>query len=489
MPAGATFAGTKASSGSEATFTAFTTGNAYTMSDFASDDPDQFSDEASFGAEQMQFIANSRGSWGNNIRIALVDYSTYNEIISAGSHSSWNTYEDISDIDEPMEDSQDFLVIVSVKDQSETSYAIKEVWNVSTSTTRRDDQGQIKYCENVINEQSNYIRMAMSSALKNQNITISNSSYQSFGGGLNSSDGYVTDTVTDAAIMDAIDLYENPEEIDVNIFIDSNKSNGIKRYLVSVCESRKDAIAILDCPRADVVNNRGNETTDLRDYRRKTLNENTSYAALFGNWIEIYDRWAGQYRWVPASGHVAGILAHTDDVTDPWWAPAGLNRAILSNVRKLAWNPSLGNRDILYMNGINPIVSFSGQGKVIWGQKTLLDKSSAFNRINVRRLFMVLEKAVSTAVKYFLFEPNDEFTRLSLINMIVPYLRDIKSRRGLYDFQVVCDSRNNTPERIDRNELWCDIYLKPVRAAEFIVLNFIATKTGASFEEIITGNA
>lgn len=493
MPDGATFSGTKAFDDPEmggAYFTAFTTEDAYTMADFDSDDPDKFADEASLGTEEMQFIASSRGAWGNNIRIALVDYSTYNEIVSDGLHSEWETYSDISNVDEPLVDSKDFLVLVSVKDQSETSYALKEAWNVSTSTTRRDDQGQIKFCESVINEQSDYIRIALAAANQDNDITdISTDEYQSFGGGQDSSDNYEGDVVTDANIFDALDLYENPEEIDVNIFIDSDKSNSVKSYMITICESRKDAMAILDCPRADVVSNRGNETTDLRTYRRDELNENTSYAALFGNWLEVYDRWAGRYRWIPPAGYVAGIFARTDNVADAWWAPAGLNRAILTGVRKLAWNPSLGNRDILYMNGINPIVSFSGQGKVIWGQKTLLDKSSAFNRINVRRLFMILEKAISTAVKYFLFEPNDEFTRLALINMIDPYLRDVKARRGLYDYEVVCDSRNNTPERIDRNELWCDIYIKPVRAAEFIVLNFVATKTGASFEEIITGEA
>jgi phage tail sheath protein FI len=215
------------------------------------------------------------------------------------------------------------------------------------------------------------------------------------------------------------------------------------------------------------------------------LNLNTSYAAFYGNWIEVYDKWNGRYRWIPASGYVAGIYANTDDVSEPWMAPAGLNRAILQNVRRLAWNPTKGERDILYKNGINPVVSFSGQGKVIWGQKTLLDKESAFNRVNVRRLFIILEKAISTAAKYFLFEPNTEFTRTLLINMIDPFLRDVRSRQGIYDFMIVCDNSNNTPERIDRNELWCDIYIKPTRAAEFIVLNFIATKTGASFTELI----
>jgi phage tail sheath protein FI len=199
----------------------------------------------------------------------------------------------------------------------------------------------------------------------------------------------------------------------------------------------------------------------------------------------MFDKWSSKYRWVPPAGHMAGILANTDDVSDPWFAPAGLNRAVITNIRRLAWSPTIGERDILYKNGINPIVAFAGQGKVVWGQKTMLDKSSAFNRINVRRLFIVMEKAISTSAKYFLFEPNDEFTRLSIVNMIEPFLRDVKGRRGVYDFMVVCDERNNTPERIDRQELWVDIYVKPTRAAEFIVLNFIATKTGASFTELI----
>jgi len=489
MPTNATFSGTKGVSGAQSTFTQFNTSNAYKMSDFDSDDPDQFAAEASFGTEEMQFIANSRGDWGNYVRIGIVDYSTYNAMVSAGSYSTWDTYDVIAGIDSPMVDAKDFLVIVQVQDQGETSFATKEVWNVSTSTTRRDDQGQITFCENIINEQSNYIRMALKTANKNADIVMSTSEWQNFSGGQDSSDVYVADTVTDAIVIEALDFYENSEEIDVNIFIDSDKGTAAKRHMITICESRKDCIALIDCDRGDVVSNRGNEATDLRTWRRVTFNENTSYAALYGNWLEVYDRWAGQYRWVPSSGYVAGILANTDDVADPWWAPAGLNRAILTSVRKLAWNPSLGERNTLYQNGINPIVSFSGQGKVIWGQKTLLDKSSAFNRINVRRLFVILEKAISTAVKYFLFEPNDEFTRLSLINMIDPYLRDVKARRGIYDFMVVCDGRNNTAERIDRNELWVDLYIKPVRAAEFIVLNFIATKTGASFEEIITGAA
>jgi len=490
MAAGATFSGTKATSGASATFVPYTVDNAYKLTDFNSEDPDEFADEvAPSGTDPMWFIANSRGTNGNNVRIAVVDYTTYTAMIQEGTHSDWATYSDIVSIDSPMDDTTDFLVVVSAKDQGETTWTVKESWNVSTDEDKTDDEGVKKFAETVINGRSKYIEIALNPLQVDNTITLSTEDYQQFGGG--QIDDAVTPLgITDAIIMTDLDLYSNAEDIDVNIFIDSDKSTTIKQYITTICgTTRKDCIGILDCLYADVVNNSGSEATDLRLFRNTTLNENDSYVSLYGNWLNVYDKWNGRYRWVPVSGYVGGIFANTDDVTDPWFAPAGLNRALLTSVRKLAWNPTLGERDILYKNGINPIVSFSGQGKVVWGQKTLLDKSSAFNRINVRRLFLVLEKAISTASKYFLFEPNDNLTRLLLMNMIDPFLRDVRSRRGVYEYLVVCDETNNTGERIDRNELWCDIYIKPTRAAEFIVLNFIATKTGVSFTEIQSGSA
>jgi phage tail sheath protein FI len=320
------------------------------------------------------------------------------------------------------------------------------------------------------------------------------SDYTTLGGGVRDQG----DSIEDADIIEAYELYADAERIDVNIFIDSNKSTTVKNEILSIVEGRKDAMGTMDVPKDLVVNNKGNEATDLRDWRIGTLgnaapyedfNVNSSYVALYGNWLNVFDKWNNKYRWIPAAGHAAGIYANTDDVAEAWFAPAGLNRAILNNVRKLAWNPVLGERNILYKNGINPIVSFPGQGKVIWGQKDMLDKNSAFNRINVRRLFIILAKAISTSLKFFLFEPNDTFTRLQIINLIDPFLRDVVARRGIFDFMIVCDERNNTPERVDRNELWCDIYIKPTRTAEFIVLNLIATKTGASFTELVAAQA
>jgi hypothetical protein len=487
MPLSATFAGTKATSGAGTDFVAYTTGNAYKLTDLPSEDPDQFHDDfPATGTDPFWMIALSRGAWGNKVRLAVADYATYSAMVTGG-FSTWETYNALSTVDTAVESANEFLIVVQAQEQGESTWSTVETWNVSTNTSKLNDEGLSMYANNKINQESQMVRISMNPLQNNNTITVSTSAFQTFAGG----DNDLGTSITDAEIQVAYDLYQNPEEIDVNIFIDSAKSNDVKQYITTICETRFDAMSVLDCPYSAVVNNSGSELSDLREWRRGTgayvndnLNINTSYAAVYSNWLEVYDKYNATYRWIPASGHVAGIFARTDNVTDPWFAPAGLNRGGLSNIRKLAWNPTLGNRDIIYQNGMNPIVSFAGQGKVIWGQKTMLDKSSAFNRINVRRLFMILEKAIATAVKYFLFEPNDDLTRLLLVNMIEPFLRDVKARRGVYDYLVICDETNNTPERIDRNELWCDIYVKPTRAAEFIVLNFIATKTGASFTEI-----
>jgi len=511
MPANSTFAGIYGSVGVSGTpdvdFTVYTTGNAFVISDLASDDPDQFHEESPFSAlptsgNDISIIANSRGTWGNYTKVAIIDYNTYALVTSAGGGTyaqytdSGGTlgptlWADVDNIDSPIESQREFLVLVQAAEQdginkTSITYNLKEVFYVSTDETKVDDEGNNIFAPNVINRESKYIRIALNSNAVNNEIYISTTAYEQLGGGQSDFSTWDAEaTVEDAIVQTAYELYENDEEIDVNILIDGDKNNAIKRVLVDLAETRKDCIALLDCLSTSVINQSGSETTNLRDYRLSTLNENSSYCAIYGNWLEMFDQWSAKYRWIPCSGHMAGILARTDDVSDPWFAPAGLNRAVLTNIRRLAWSPTLGERDILYKNGINPIVSFAGQGKVVWGQKTMLDKSSAFNRINIRRLFIVMEKAISTAAKYFLFEPNDEFTRLSIINMIEPFLRDVRGRRGIYDFMVVCDERNNTGERIDRQELWVDIYVKPTKAAEFIVLNFIATKTGASFTELV----
>jgi phage tail sheath protein FI len=236
----------------------------------------------------------------------------------------------------------------------------------------------------------------------------------------------------------------------------------------------------------DVVNNTAyvNAQVDDSVAFRNTL-PSSSFAVLDSGFKYQYDKYNDAYRWVPLNGDVAGTMVRTDETRDPWYSPAGLNRGRIKNVTSLAFNPNKTARDQLYKNGINPVTTFPGEGTVLFGDKTLLGYPSAFDRINVRRLFIVLEKAIAIAARQSLFEFNDDFTRGQFVNLVEPFLRDVQGRRGIFDFRVVCDETNNTPEIIDRNEFVGDIYVKPARSINFIQLNFVAVRTGVEFEEVV----
>jgi hypothetical protein len=279
------------------------------------------------------------------------------------------------------------------------------------------------------------------------------------------------------------------KDIDISLVMTGKTREGINGFYLAnwitdnLVEIRKDCISFISPPKSAVVNNSGREA-DLIVALRNNL-RSTSYSVLDSGYKYMYDKYNDLYRWIPLNGDIAGLCVRTDSTNDPWWSPAGLNRGQIKNVVRLAYNPSQADRDILYKNGINPVVTFPGQGTILYGDKTLLSRPSAFDRINVRRLFIVLEKAIATASKYTLFEFNDEFTRNQFKNLVVPYLRDIQGRRGITDFIVVCDESNNTPEVRDRNEFIGDIYIKPARSINYIQLNFVAVKSGISFSEII----
>lgn len=225
-----------------------------------------------------------------------------------------------------------------------------------------------------------------------------------------------------------------------------------------------------------------NPVTDVSTWAQGLTS--TSYAAADSTAVYVYDKYNDVYRWIGAGGHQAGLCANTDNVADAWFSPAGVNRGQLLGITKLAFNPTKAHRDTLYKGRVNPIVSLPGQGTVLFGDKTLLKRPSAFDRINVRRLFIVLEKAISTAAEAQLFEFNDEFTRAQFRNLVEPFLRDVKGRRGLTDFAVVCDDTNNTSQVVDGNRFVADIFIKPARSINFITLNFVATRTGVDFSEI-----
>ena len=295
-------------------------------------------------------------------------------------------------------------------------------------------------------------------------------------------------TATDSEIIEALQLFADPEKIDVNLLfsqtaVDEDSQNNIADEIQLICEARKDCIGFVS-PNTGV--NAG--ATNIKSFFDDNVSS-SSYLVLDSSPLYVYNRYADENLYIPACGHMAGLCARTDDTNDPWFSPAGFNRGQLLGVTKVKFNPKQADRDLLYKARINPIVSFPGEGIVLFGDKTAQTKPSAFDRINVRRLFIVLEKAISTAAKYQLFELNDEFTRAMFRNMVEPFLRDVKGRRGITDFLVVCDETNNTGEVIDGNRFVADIYIKPARSINFITLNFIATRTGVEFSEIAGASA
>jgi hypothetical protein len=370
---------------------------------------------------------------------------------------------------------------------------ILEVWpNLSRATDAKGEQGGSIYYRDVLNQSSEYVWSttdyiggsgATSDSFAAPTIT-TNKTLSFVSGGAGSSE---TD-ISVANLALAYDKFKSAEDIDISLILGGKGRGGngeqLANYIIdNICEYRRDCVAFISPDQADTVNVPGRELQNVIDFRN--LLRSTSYAVLDSGYKYQYDKYNDVYRYVPLNGDTAGLCVRTDTTRDPWFSPAGFNRGQIKNVVKLAFNPDKADRDQLYKNGINPVVNFPGQGVVLYGDKTLLAKPSAFDRINVRRLFIVLEKAIATASKFTLFEFNDEFTRASFRNLVEPFLRDVQGRRGIFDFRVVCDDTNNTPEVIDRNEFRGDIYIKPARSINFIQLNFVAVRTGVEFEEIV----
>lgn len=366
-----------------------------------------------------------------------------------------------------------------------------EVWkNVSRASDAKGEQGGSIFYRDVLKNNSVWVWPAKDFVGINTAANLSPVMDQFVvtemfgGGGANDAET----TIAPAKIMTAYDRFASAEDVDISLVLGGKAYGGtgeqIANYIIdNICETRKDCVAFISPPSSAVVNVPGHEINNLIAFRN--LLRSTSYAVLDSGVKYQYDKYNDKYRWVPLNGDIAGLCVRTDNTRDPWYSPAGFNRGNIKNIIKLAYNPNQAGRDQLYKNGINPVVNFPGQGTVLYGDKTLLAQPSAFDRINVRRLFIVLEKAIATAAKSSLFEFNDDFTRSAFRNLVEPYLRDIQGRRGIYDFRVICDMTNNTAQVIDSNGFVGDIYIKPARSINFIQLNFVAARTGVDFNEIV----
>jgi phage tail sheath protein FI len=389
------------------------------------------------------------------------------------------------------------LVVVD-EDGSITGVAntvLEKFANLSKATNAKNEQGESIYWKDVIFRKSKYILItglplqASGTVVDNWN-TVANatSSYQTTKNDNTQNDYTFTNgsdiTLTDGDVIRGYDLIGNAEKIDVSLVMGAGHSQTVALSAASTVENRKDAVLFLSPALANV--QASDATTAVINYRNNALsNLSSSYVVMDSGWKYMYDKYNDTYRWIPLNGDIAGLCARTDTDRDPWFSPAGLTRGQIKNVIKLAYSPNKANRDELYKNGINPVISNPGEGTLLYGDKTLLGRPSAFDRINVRRLFIVLEKSIAKAARSSLFEFNDEFTRAQFVNLVEPFLRTVQGRRGIYDYRVVCDETNNTAEVIDRNEFIGDIYVKPAKSINFIQLNFVAVRTGVAFEEVV----
>jgi len=438
-----------------------------------------------------EWAAKYPGALGNSLKVSMADanaWSTWSYAANFDAAPSTSAYVN------NLGGSHDELHIAVIDEDglfSGTAGTVVEKFAfASKASDGKKADGTSAYYRDVVNTQSEYIYwMDHTSNVTATGTAWGNAANASLFANLTSnvtlslSGGVSADSPTDGNITTALALFANDEQFDISLLPLGAASATVVNYAISsVAEVRKDVIVFASPTLANVVNNAGSEATDVVTFRESLTS--SSYAVLDSGWKYQYDRYNDVYRYVPLNGDTAGLAVRTDFVADPWFSPAGFNRGQVKNVVKLAYSPSKADRDTLYKKGINPVVTFPGNGTVLFGDKTLLAKPSAFDRINVRRLFIVLEKAIATAAKFQLFEFNDPFTRAQFRNLVEPFLRDVQGRRGITDFKVVCDESNNTGQVIDSNNFVADIFIKPARAINFIQLNFIATRTGISFEEV-----
>ena len=442
---------------------------------------------AADGSDGM-FAAKWAGARGNSLKVSFADSSDYAAWTYKGEFDYAPSVTAFGADQGATVDEMHIIVIDEDGEFTGTAGTVLEKFaGVSKASNAIDSVGRSNYYKNVLNNRSRYIWWTSHPAATNNwgsvgagttfdSSHVAAESTTSLAGG---ADG----TIADADKQTAFLLFSNDEEVDVNLVFTGDASATVSEYVVDfVAEVRKDLMVFIS-PVAESVIENANPANAIKT-EIDTFTTRSSYAVFDSGWKYMYNRYYDEYLYVPCNGDTAGLCANTDTVADPWFSPAGFNRGTIKNIVRLAYSPKKSDRDTLYQAGVNPIVGFPGNGIVLFGDKTMLAKPSAFDRINVRRLFIVMEKAIATAAKFQMFEFNDAFTRAQFKNLVEPFLRDVQGRRGLYDFRVICDGSNNTTQVVDTNNFVADIFVQPAKSINFIQLNFVATRTGISFEEV-----
>ncbi len=454
------------------------------------------------------YAARWAGLLGNGIRVC-----TFAKAGVGTADADWVSWEQASQFDGPPGTSKyaqdrgganDEMHIIVLDTQGYftggiANSVLEKYSNVSKAVDATNDDGSSNYWVSVLADRSAYI-WPINNAISNTTTpVVQTSTWGSVAQGTTFAQSNASFNFTlsrgvlaapnDGQHQNAYVKFSDTDAYDTSLIMMGGASNTVSKYVVDNIANpegtygRGDVVVFVSPQYSDVVDQPGSETS--KSVITRNFFGSSSYAFMDSGWKKQFDKYNNKYRWIPLNGDIAGLCARTDQQRDAWFSPAGLNRGTIKNVTKLSWQPTKAERDVLYKNGINPVVTFKGEGTVLYGDKTLQAKPSAFDRINVRRLFIVLEKAISRAAKYSLFEFNDEFTRSQFVALVEPFLRDVKGRRGIYDFRVVCDETNNTQQVIDSNQFIGDIYVKPARSINFIHLNFVAVRSGVAFSEIV----
>jgi hypothetical protein len=459
--------------------------------------------EAALDSDGHTFIAKYPSSLGASLRVSMLpaDSAASTQFTNWAYASSFNAAPGTSTFATAKSSANDEVHVAVVDADGEftgTPGTVLETFPfLSLAPNARTPDGSTNYVKDVINNASKYVWFAGF-----------DSNYTAAGAGQNAGPGDITNYIITAPthktielggsgasgllstgqVLSAFDLFEDADEVQVDFLIAPQSATRetattvVNDLTVIAQLTRKDCVAVTSPARSDVINNADPTTAVAATAATFT---SSSYLIVDNNFLKVYDKYNDKYIYIPAASSTAGIMAAADANSAPWFSPAGTRRGQYLGITSLAWTPNKPQRDTLYKTGVNPIANIPGQGVLLYGDKTKLARPSAFDRINVRRLFLVIERAISDAAKNVLFEFNDEFTRAEFVNIVEPFLREIQGRRGITDFRVVCDETNNTPALIDRNEFKADIFVKPARSINYVTLSFVGVRTGVDFEEVV----